>query len=101
MTAPTIETIESATARDVRHLLENWILVDMLRPRYFLKPGHPIHQVRKAAGRAGTWINGRQLRLIFGPHMPRLRVGKRYVPLSPGEVLRNAAWRVETVNGFT
>lgn len=90
------EAMEAAPAymREIREIMEHYVILQTGGGKpYFLMPGHPEPEIRKAAGLAGVEVGERQLANIFGPYLPPVPQGKQMVRPDPCEVLRSVKWR--------
>lgn len=85
---------EPAFVRETRELMEEYIVMQTggAKP-YFLRPGHPIEELRIAAGLAGVEIGERTLGNLFGPYLPPWPVGKTVAQPDPVDVIKRAKWR--------
>lgn len=85
---------ENAFEREVRTVLQDWVVLQTGGAKsYYVRPGHPVKEIAKAAGLAGVEIGQEQLRNIFGPYLPPTLIGQRVVPTDPVDVMRRAKWR--------
>lgn len=85
---------EFAWMRETRELMQDHVVLQTGGGLpYFILPGHPLKEIRTAAGLAGVEMGGAQLHNLFGPYLPLKPVGKAMVEQMAMEVVSRAPWR--------